>query len=143
MSRKKRYFFVNGDINDEKLLEALLKKEKPETVVNFAAESHVDRSIISAVEFIRTNIQGAYVLLDAVHKARVPRYIYISTDEVYGDIPPGIKSDENYPLKPTNPYAASKASADLMVQAYIKTHKVPAIILIITVRINTLKNFTH
>lgn len=126
---KKRYFFVQGDINDKVLLEELLGKEKFDVVINFAAESHVDRSIHNAVEFIRTNIQGAYILLDTLRVSKIPRYIYISTDEVYGDIPSGHHSDENYPIQPVNPYSASKASADLMVQSYIKTHKMPAIIL--------------
>ncbi len=126
---KKRYFFIKSDINNKMLLQELFKRENFDVVVNFAAESHVDRSIHDAVEFIRTNIQGAYVLLDTLRSAKIPRYIYISTDEVYGDIPPGIHSDEKYPLQPVNPYSASKASADLMVQSYIKTHKMPAIIL--------------
>ena len=125
----KRYFFIKGDINDKMLLEELIGKQKFDVVINFAAESHVDRSIHNAVEFIRTNIQGAYVLLDTLRVAKTPRYIYISTDEVYGDIPLGIHSNEQYPLQPVNPYSASKASADLMVQSYIKTHKMPAIIL--------------
>jgi len=126
---KRRYCFIKADINNKLLLERLLKKEHFDVVINFAAESHVDRSILNAIEFIRTNIQGAYILLDAVYRLKVPRYIYISTDEIYGDIPSGVKTNETYPLQPTNPYSASKASADLMVQSYIKTHKVPAIIL--------------
>lgn len=126
---KKRYFFVQGDINDKVLLEELLGREKFDIAINFAAESHVDRSIHNAIEFIKTNIQGAYILLDTLRTTGIPRYVYISTDEVYGDIPPGVHSDENYPIQPVNPYSASKASADLMVQSYIKTHKMPAIIL--------------
>jgi dTDP-glucose 4,6-dehydratase len=129
LEKEKRYTFIKGDINDKALIEDLLQKERFDVVVNFAAESHVDRSILNAVEFIRTNIQGAYILLDAVYACRVPRYVYISTDEVYGDVPEGMKSPEEYPLQPTNPYSASKASADLMVQSYIKTHRVPALIL--------------
>lgn len=125
----KRYFFIKGDINDKMLLQELFKRENFDVVINFAAESHVDRSIHDAVEFIRTNIQGAYILLDTLRAAKIARYIYISTDEVYGDIPSGIHSNENYPIQPVNPYSASKASADLMVQSYIKTHKMPAIIL--------------
>lgn len=126
---QKRYIFIQGDIANRAFVEQLFSREKFEVVVNFAAESHVDRAIINAVEFIRTNIQGAYILIEALRLHKIPRFIYISTDEVYGDVPYKIKSAESYPLRPTNPYAASKASADLMVQAYIKTHKVPALIL--------------
>ncbi|OGK18270.1 dTDP-glucose 4,6-dehydratase [Candidatus Roizmanbacteria bacterium RIFCSPLOWO2_12_FULL_40_12] len=129
LKKNRRYKFIKGDINDKVLLESLIKKEQFDVVINFAAESHVDRSILNAIEFIRTNIQGAYILLDLVYRLNVPRYIYISTDEIYGDIPMGRKATELSPLQPTNPYSASKASADLMVQSYIKTHKVPAIIL--------------
>lgn len=126
---KKRYFFIKADINDKVFLKRLFTKENFDVVINFAAESHVDRSIHNAIEFIRTNIQGAYILLDTLRAVNIPRYIYISTDEVYGNIPYGIHSDENYPIQPVNPYSASKASADLMVLSYIKTHKMPAMIL--------------
>ena len=124
-----RYEFIHGDICDKLLVDALLAKNKFDVVINFAAESHVDRSIVDAFQFVRTNLQGAYILLESVRYHKVPRFIYISTDEVYGDIPPGTKSSEQYPLNPTNPYAASKAGADLMVQAYMKTHHVPALII--------------
>lgn len=127
--KQRRYFFIKGDISNKLLLHQLFTQHRFHVVINFAAESHVDRSIIDAVEFIRTNIQGAYILLEEVRHHRIPRFIYISTDEVYGDIPKGIKSAEDCPLKPSNPYAASKAAADLMVQSYIRTHRLPAIIL--------------
>ena len=123
-----RYHFIRGDIGERPLVEDLLHKNSFEIVINFTAESHVDRSIVDAFQFIKTNIQGAYVLLEAVRKYKIPRFIYISTDEIYGDVPPSIKTPETYPLNPTNPYAASKAAADLMVQSYIKTHRVPALI---------------
>ncbi|MEK7640478.1 MAG: dTDP-glucose 4,6-dehydratase [Patescibacteria group bacterium] len=124
-----RYHFVHGDIGDKPLIEDLMAKHKFDVVINFAAESHVDRSILNAFQFIKTNIQGAYVLLEAARHYKIPRFVYVSTDEIYGDVPHGVKTDENYPLQPTNPYAASKAAADLMVQAYIKTHRVPAVVL--------------
>lgn len=124
-----RYEFVHGDIDNTQLVENLLQKNTFQVVINFAAESHVDRSIISTLEFIKTNVQGAYTLLEAVRSKKVPRFIYISTDEIYGDVPPDQFTPEDYPLRPTNPYAASKACADLLVQSYVKTHKVPAIIL--------------
>ncbi|MDO8729088.1 MAG: GDP-mannose 4,6-dehydratase, partial [bacterium] len=123
-----RYEFIHGDIGDKPLVDALLAKNKFDVVINFAAESHVDRSLVDAFQFIRTNVQGAYILLESVRHHKVPRFIYISTDEVYGDIPPGTRSPEDYPLTPTNPYSATKAGADLMVQAYMKTHRVPALI---------------
>lgn len=128
LAASERYHFVHGDIGDKPLIEDLINKHKFDVVINFAAESHVDRSILNAFQFIKTNIQGAYVLLETARHYKVPRFIYISTDEIYGDVPRGIKTDENYPLQPTNPYAASKAAADLMVQSYIKTHRVPALI---------------
>jgi len=129
LASSNRYRFIQGDIGDKVLVENLLATEHFDVVFNFAAESHVDRSLINAFQFIKTNIQGAYVLLEAVRQYKVPRFIYISTDEIYGDIPNGIRTSETHPLQPSNPYAASKASADLMVQSYIKTHKVPALIL--------------
>ncbi|MEK7500833.1 MAG: dTDP-glucose 4,6-dehydratase [Patescibacteria group bacterium] len=124
-----RYQFVQGDIGDQSLVEDLFSTHKFEIVVNFAAESHVDRSLVDTLPFIKTNVQGAYILLEVARNYKTPRFIYISTDEVYGDVPRGMKTQESYPLNPTNPYAASKAAADLMVQAYIKTHNVPALIL--------------
>jgi len=129
ISSNDRYVFIHGSIGDKPLVEDLFTNHKFEVVINFAAESHVDRSIADAFKFIETNIQGAYILLEVVKRYKTPRFIYISTDEIYGDIPLGTKTTEDYPISPTNPYAASKASADLMVQSYIKTHKVPALIL--------------
>jgi len=129
LANSEHYKFIHGDIGSKFLVENLLAKNNFEVVINFAAESHVDRSIVDAFQFIKTNIQGAYVLMEAVRRYKIPRFIYISTDEIYGDVPPGIKTPEEYPFRPTNPYAASKASADLMVQSYIKTHRVPALIL--------------
>lgn len=126
--QERRYTFIHGDICDETLVNQVLKDTRFDVVLNFAAESHVDRSILNAAEFIRTNVQGAYVLLEASRVHKIPRFVYISTDEIYGDIPLGMKSDEEYPFRPTNPYAASKASADLLAQSYIKTHKIPLLI---------------
>ena len=123
-----RYHFIQGDIGDTSLVEDILQNNNFDIVINFTAESHVDRSIMNAFQFIKTNIQGAYVLLEAIRKYKIPRFIYISTDEVYGDIPVGVQTTEHYPLNPTNPYAASKAAADLMTQSYMKTHYVPAVI---------------
>lgn len=127
-SGKKRYHFVKGDICDEKFVEDLFSKNHFDFIVHFAAESHVDRSIFNVLHFVRTNIEGTRVLLEQSRKYQTPRFIYISTDEVYGSIPKGYAS-ENYPLRPSNPYSASKAGADLLIQAYIKTHNFPAIII--------------
>lgn len=124
-----RYFFIQGDIRDERLLSALFNRHNFDVVINFAAESHVDRSIMNALEFIKTNVHGAYLLFEAAKVHNVPRFIYISTDEVYGDVPGSKKSAESYPLQPSNPYAASKASADLIAQSYIRTHKLPIMII--------------
>lgn len=126
-SKRKRYFFVRGDIRDRRALHALFLREKFDYVVNFAAESHVDRSIISAEEFITTNVGGVYTLLDLFHKHRLGRFIQISTDEIYGDVARG-RSRETSPIRPSNPYAASKAGADILVQSYMRTHEVPALI---------------
>lgn len=123
-----RYHFVQGDICDEQMLEKLFSEHQFGAVVHFAAESHVDRSIFNVLEFVRTNIDGTRALLEAVRRFRVPRMIHISTDEVYGSIPEGRTADEETPLRPSNPYAASKAGADLLVQTYMKTFDLPAIV---------------
>jgi dTDP-glucose 4,6-dehydratase len=120
------YRFVLGDICDEKLVrEQLLGVD---TVVNFAAESHVDRSISSSDDFLRTNLLGVKNLLDAILESEKNiRFLQVSTDEVYGSIPEG-SWDENCPLLPNSPYSASKAAADLLVRAYVRTHNIDAVI---------------
>ncbi len=124
---ERRYQFVRGDICDEGLLERLFQKYNFDLVINFAAESHVDRSIVNVSDFIRTNIEGVRALIEAARRFRSPRFIHISTDEIYGSVPSGF-SDENSPIRPSNPYSSSKASADFLVQSFIKTHKTPALI---------------
>lgn len=121
------YRFYKADICNKSQIERVFKKLKPEALVHFAAESHVDRSIEDASAFLDTNIKGTQVLLDASRKYGVRRFVHISTDEVYGDIIKG-KFSEKSPFKPSSPYAASKAAADLLVQSYIRTYKLPAII---------------
>ncbi|MDD5692802.1 MAG: GDP-mannose 4,6-dehydratase, partial [Candidatus Omnitrophica bacterium] len=123
-----RFKFYKADICDKKQIEAIFAKEKPDIVVHFAAESHVDRSINDATPFIETNVKGTQILLDAGRRQRVKKFIFISTDEVYGEIPKG-KFNENSPIRPNSPYAASKAAADLLVQSYVRTYKFPAIII--------------
>jgi dTDP-glucose 4,6-dehydratase len=122
-----RYTFCRGDVCDAELVSRLLG-EGVSAVVHFAAETHVDRSIADAREFIRTNVQGTHTLLEAARRRRIARFLYVSTDEVYGSLAPGEFATEQYPLRPRNPYAASKAAADLLVQSYWSTYGFPALI---------------
>lgn len=121
----KNYTFVKGDICDRKLVGKLL--EKCGCVINFAAATHVDRSIEDGSDFIRTNVYGTYTLLEAARRAKLKLFIQISTDEVYGSILKG-KSKETDRLMPNSPYSASKAAADHLVRAYQVTYKLPAVI---------------
>ncbi len=123
-----KFRFVKGDIADRTFINALFEKEKPDIVVNFAAETHVDRSIDDPEVFLRTNIMGTQVLMDACRKYGVGRYHQVSTDEVYGDLPldrPDLFFTEETPIHTSSPYSASKASADLLVQAYARTFRLP------------------
>jgi len=121
----KRYSFVKGDICDPKIADKAIKDCG--AVVNFAAESHVDRSIENASDFIRTNIHGVYALLEAGKKHNIRRFVQISTDEVYGSIKKG-SFQETSPLRPNSPYSASKAGGDHLAMAYYTTFKTPVII---------------
>lgn len=123
-----RYHFIHGDICDHELVERLFRAYPFASAVNYAAESHVDRSIVNSVHFVRTNIQGVHTLMEMVRRFSVPQFIQISTDEIYGDVRDG-HSHEESPIRPSNPYSASKASADILVQAFIRTHRVPALII--------------
>jgi dTDP-glucose 4,6-dehydratase len=120
-----RYRFVQGDIADHTIVEPLVAEV--DAVVNFAAETHVDRSIHDAGSFIDTDVRGTWVLLEAARKAGVGRFVQISTDEVYGEVESGASSETDQ-LAPRSPYAASKAGGDLMVQAYAVTHGLPVTI---------------
>jgi len=122
------YRFIRGDIADRELVNWLFKTEKFDVVLNFAAESHVDRSILDPSPFIETNVKGVQVLLEAARQYPVERFIQISTDEVYGSLGPTGKFTEDSPLRPNSPYAASKASADLLCRAYHKAYGLPVII---------------
>jgi len=119
--------FYKTDICDKKGIEAVFSKEMPQIVVHFAAETHVDRSIKDSAPFIESNVKGTHILLEASRKYGVKKFIFISTDEVYGEIRQG-KFTESSPFKPNSPYAVSKAAADLLVQAYIRTYNLPALI---------------
>ncbi len=122
------YRFVRGDIADRTLVNGLLQEEKPWAIVNFAAESHVDRSVLDSSPFLQTNIIGVQVLLESSRHYGIERFVQISTDEVYGDIEGKEPSCEESPLSPSSPYAASKASADLLCLAYKRTYGVPVLI---------------
>ena len=120
------YEFIKGDICSPGSVDTVM--EKADTVVHFAAESHVDRSISGAGEFIQTNVYGTYVLLQAALHNEVKKFVMISTDEVYGDIPPGRSSKEDDTLLPRNPYAASKVGADRLAYSFHETHQFPVVI---------------
>ena len=126
-----KFTFVKGDITDREFIFDLFEKSNFDIVVNFAAESHVDRSILEPEVFLKTNILGTQVLLDASKKYNVKRYHQVSTDEVYGDLPldrPDMFFEETTPIHTSSPYSASKASADLLVQAYHRTYGMPVTI---------------
>ncbi len=125
VERDPRYQFVHGDICDRALVREAARGS--DAVVNFAAESHVDRSILGAGEFLKTDVLGTASLLDAARELRIPRYVQISTDEVYGSVDRGAVREEA-PLRPSNPYSASKAAADLLVSAYWTTYRLPVLI---------------
>ncbi|NQU94941.1 MAG: dTDP-glucose 4,6-dehydratase [Candidatus Omnitrophica bacterium] len=125
IEKDERYKFVKGDICDRRCVSELAKGI--DAIINFAAESHVDRSIRDSREFIRTNVSGTQVLLDAAKENGIRRFIHISTDEVYGSIVKGHFNEDSM-LAPNSPYAASKAAADLLVRSYFVTHNLPAII---------------
>ena len=123
--------FVKGDITDREQVAKLFREEKPDIVVNFAAESHVDRSIVNPDVFLMTNVIGTSVLLEACREFGISRYHQVSTDEVYGDLPldrPDLFFTEATPLHTSSPYSASKASADLLVLAYHRTYGLPVTI---------------
>jgi len=123
-----RFRFVRADVASGTAVGDLVAEERIDVVVHFAAESHVDRSIVDAAPFVRTNVDGTLVLLEAVRgRPGFRRFVHVSTDEVYGSIAEG-RADERFPTRPSSPYAASKAAADAFVQAYVTTHGVPAVI---------------
>jgi len=123
-----RYRFVHGDICDAALVKATMEEARPDAIVHFAAESHVDRSILSPDAFLETNLRGTLTLLEAARRAGVGRFLHVSTDEVYGSIDAPHDADENYPLKTSSPYSASKAGSDLLALSYFTTHKLPVVV---------------
>ena len=129
---KKNYKLIKVDISNKKKIIRILKKYKPNVIFNLAAETHVDRSIDGPSNFIQANINGTFGLLESLRYLKKkdvnPKLIHISTDEVYGDIKEGVKSDEKHSYDPSSPYSASKASSNHLVNSYIKTYKINAII---------------
>lgn len=117
--------FVRGDIRDHERVSQVVDEEKIDTIINFAAESHVDRSILDPLAFVRTNVEGTQVLLNVMQERSVPRYLQVSTDEVYGSLGPEGRFTEETPVNPSSAYSASKAAADLLVLAAHHTHALP------------------
>ena len=122
------YEFVRGDICDAALVNELVGGMRPDVIVHFAAESHVDRSILSPAPVFETNLRGTFTLLEAVRTHSVPRYIHVSTDEVYGSIEEPDEADETWPLRASSPYSASKAGSDLLALSYFTTFRCPVVV---------------
>ncbi len=127
-ARDARYRFVHGDVCDAALVDSVLAEERPDAMVHFAAESHVDRSIFSPSPAFETNLRGTFTLLEAARRHRLPRYLQVSTDEVYGSLAPPLEAVEDSPLNPSSPYSASKAGADLLARSYFLTYKLPVVL---------------
>ena len=123
-----RYRFVHGDICDGKLADSILRDEKPDAIVHFAAESHVDRSILSPEPVVQTNLHGTFTLLEAARRHQIGRFVHVSTDEVYGSLEVPLEATEEYPLNASSPYSASKAGSDLLARSYFVTYKLPVLI---------------
>ena len=128
IAENEKYRFVHGDICDERLVESLLADERPDAIVHFAAESHVDRAILSPEPVVRTNLNGTFTLLEAARRAAVPRFVHVSTDEVYGSLAAPVEATEEFPLHPSSPYSASKAGSDLLALSYFVTYKFPVVV---------------
>jgi dTDP-glucose 4,6-dehydratase len=123
-----RYQFHKIDICDPDALNLIFEKAKPDAVVHFAAESHVDRSIFSPRPVFETNLRGTFNLLESMRTRAVGRFIHVSTDEVYGSLETPLEADENFPLQASSPYSASKAGSDLLALSYFKTYKMPVMV---------------
>jgi dTDP-glucose 4,6-dehydratase len=123
-----KYSFIHGDICDAPLVNRIFGEDKPEAVVHFAAESHVDRSILEPQAVFETNLRGTFTLLEAARTHGIGRFVHVSTDEVYGSIEPPHEADENYPLRPSSPYSAAKAGSDLLALSYFTTYRVPVLV---------------
>ena len=124
----RRYRFVHGDICDGPFVDALVAETRPDAIVNFAAESHVDRSLLDPDAFVETNVRGTFTLLEAARRHGTPRFLHVSTDEVYGSIEAPQEASESDLLRPSSPYSASKAGSDLLALSYFATFKMPVIV---------------
>jgi dTDP-glucose 4,6-dehydratase len=122
------YRFVHGDVADAEVVERTFREFAPDAVVHFAAESHVDRSILSPEPVFQTNLRGTFTLLEAARRSGLKRFVHVSTDEVYGSIPPPHEATEEYPLRASSPYSASKAGSDLLALSYWTTYKLPVMV---------------
>lgn len=123
-----RYRFAHGDICDISLVTQVMEEERPDVIVHFAAESHVDRSIHDPTPVFETNLRGTLTLLEAARRLQIARFLHVSTDEVYGSIALPHEADESYPLRASSPYSASKAGSDLLALSYFVTYKLPVIV---------------
>ncbi len=123
-----RYRFVRADICDGAAVSTVLEEEEPDAIVHFAAESHVDRSILSPDPVIETNLRGTFTLLEAARARGIGRFLHVSTDEVYGSLDAPLEAAEDFPLNPSSPYSASKAGSDLLARSYFVTYKLPVVI---------------
>ncbi len=128
VASESRHQFIRGDIADPEQMRPIFQENRIDAIVNFAAETHVDRSIVESSPFIQTNVVGVQRLLDCARQFDVPRFVQISTDEVYGSLGPEGSFREDNPLEPSSPYSASKAAGDLLALSYFRTHRVPVII---------------
>lgn len=128
IEKEPSYRFVHGDICDAALVRLVLEEETPDAIVHFAAESHVDRSILGPAAFVETNVRGTFCMLEAARAMKTPRFLHVSTDEVYGSIEEPDDADESYTLKPSSPYSASKAGSDLLALSYVTTFKMPVVV---------------
>jgi dTDP-glucose 4,6-dehydratase len=123
-----RYRFVHGDICDATLVARLFKDERPDAVVHFAAESHVDRSILAPDAVFETNLRGTFTMLETARTHGIGRFVHVSTDEVYGSLEAPLEADESFPLRASSPYSASKAGSDLLALSYFTTYRLPVLV---------------
>ncbi|HWB83261.1 MAG TPA: dTDP-glucose 4,6-dehydratase [Bryobacteraceae bacterium] len=128
VEREERYRFVHGDICDGSLVHSVFREERPDAMVHFAAESHVDRAILSPEPVVRTNVHGTFTLLEAARTEGIARFVHVSTDEVYGSLEAPIEADESFPLSASSPYSAAKAGSDLLARSYFVTYRMPVLI---------------
>ena len=124
----RRYHFARTDICDADAVAEQFDLFAPDAVVHFAAESHVDRSILSPAAAVETNVRGTFVLLEAARAAKLERFVHVSTDEVYGSLEPPVEADEAFPLRPSSPYSASKSASDLLALSYVATFKLDVVV---------------